>query len=108
MVSLTKYRERLTYNAAGYLRGKTPNQTNVVVGHERPGRTHYVLFWKGDRYERFGQKDLERIFGIAPRPKRSGSQEGYPAEPVIRAMWRYFVDRYNNGDPEVEFSHTPH
>ena len=42
MVSLTKYRERLTYNAAGYLRGKTPNQTNVVVGHERPGRRDIV------------------------------------------------------------------
>ena len=107
MVSLTKYRERLTYNAAGYLRGKTPIKQTLSL--DTKDQAEHTMFYSGKVIAMKDlAKDLERIFGIAPRPKRSGSQEGYPAEPVIRAMWRYFVDRYNNGDPEVEFSHTPH
>ena len=98
---------RITYDRdIGYLHGKTPNQTEVVVGHERSDRTGYVLYWNGSHYERFGQDDIERIFGIIPHPKRSGPQRGYTSEPAIRAVWRYLADRYNNGDSEVKFSNT--
>jgi hypothetical protein len=99
-------RKRLAYTSAGYLRGKTPNGRLITVGHEQPGRTRYRLFWQERWHTRFGQTALSNVFGIAPREKRTGGQEGYPAEPVIRAVWRHFVDRYNEGDPGVVYSHS--
>ena len=100
---ITEKRE-LTYDCTvGYLFGETPNQIEVMVGHEKSDRTGYVLFWEGRRYKRFGQAALEEVFGIAPREKKSGSQKGYPSEPAIRAVWRHFVDRYKNGDSKVKF-----
>ena len=43
------------------------------------------------------------MFGISPRVKKTGSQKGYPSEPVIQAVWRYLGKRYNEGDPDVTY-----
>ncbi len=99
-------RDQLSYTSTGYLHGRTPNGKIVTVGHDQPGRTGYRLFWNGQWYTRFGQAALHDEFGIAPRAKKTGGQEGYPSEPVIRAVWRYFVDRYNHGDPGVSYTRT--
>lgn len=106
-MEIRENRDHITYDSTvGFLRGKTPNQEEVVVEHKRSDRTGYVLYWKGHRYERLGQDEIVKTFGIPPRLKQSGSQKGYPSEPAIRAVWRYFVDRYNKGDSEVEYSTT--
>lgn len=46
------------------------------------------------------------MFGISPRAKKTGSQSGYPSEPVIQAVWRYLKKRYNEGDPDVIYSES--
>lgn len=106
-MEIRENRYHITYDSTvGFLSGKTPNQEKVVVEHKKSDRTGYVLYWKGHRYERLGQEEIVKTFGIPPRLKQSGSQKGYPSEPAIRAVWRYFVDRYNKGDSEVEYSTT--
>ena len=45
---------------------------------------------------------VEEEFGIFVSRKQSGSQEGHPAEAVLKAIWRHFVVRRNEGDPSVE------
>jgi hypothetical protein len=97
-------REPLTYTQPGYLRGGTPTGAAVVLWHEAEGRTGYHLYWNGQWHHRFGQVEMERDLGISVRAKRSGSQEGYPAEAVIHAAWRHLVDQYNAGKPDVEYS----
>jgi len=97
-------REPLTYTQAGYLRGGTPTGATVVLWHEAEGRTGYHLYWNGQWHQRFGQAEMERDLGISVRAKRSGSQEGYPAEAVIHAAWRHLVDQYNAGEPNVEYT----
>ena len=96
-------RSKVFYNSTvGLLTGKTPNGKKVTVGHSEQGAKGYFLDWTGGRFEDFGKQELKEIFGIAPYLKRSGGQEGHPSEPVIRALWRHFADRYNSGDPGVE------
>ena len=98
---------QLTYVSLGYLRGVCPNGRVATVRHLKAGRTGYELLWEGRWQRRFGQANLARVFGISPRSKRSGSQEGYPAEPVIRALWRHLTDRFNRGDEGVTYSAMP-
>ena len=97
-------REMLNYTSGGFLRGRTQKGPVVVAGHEEEGGTGFVLYFETRKYDRYGQDDLEVDFGVAPRKKRTGPQQGYPSEPVLRAMWRYFVNRYNQGDSGVKYS----
>jgi hypothetical protein len=99
--------ERLYYASPGFLLGITPNGERVVAGHEHPGRTGFVLYWKGTRYTWYSQEQLQRDFGIGPREKKTGGQRGYPSEPVLQAIWRHLVDRYNAGDSTVSFGSSP-
>ena len=97
-------RKPLTQTTAGYLRGRAPKGDMIVVWHQDEGRTGYHLHWNGQWHERFGQAEMEGKLGISVRAKKSGSQEGYPAEAVVHAAWRYLVDRYIAGDANVEYS----
>ena len=99
-------RDQLYYTSQGYLRGRTPNGREVVVGHRQAGRTGFELHWSGRIFSRYGQEELYQDFGVAPQAKQTGGQAGYPSEPVLRALWRHFVDRYNRGDPSVRFART--
>ena len=97
-------RENLTYVSQGYLQGAFPSGVATTVCHANRGRTGYRVYWERMWPDRFGQQELERTFGVSSRPKKSGTQEGYPAEPTIRALWRHFVDRYNAGDASVTYT----
>ena len=90
----------------GFLQGPTPTGENVVVWHSREGASGYRLYWRGRWFERFGAEDLEETFGISPRYKRSGDQEGYTSQPSIMAIWQYLASRYNEqcGFGDVDFS----
>jgi hypothetical protein len=76
----------------------------VVVHHAVPGRTGYHLYLNSVWYRRFQREALQGELGILVRTKRTGSHEGYPSKPVIRAVWRHFVDRFKRDDPEVSYS----
>ena len=91
-------RENLTYVSQGYLQGTFPSGVATTVCHANKGRTGYRVFWERVWRDRFGQRDLERTFGVSSYSKQSGAQEGYPAEPTIRALWRHLVDRYDASD----------
>jgi hypothetical protein len=97
-------RENLRYVSQGYLHGTFPSGVKTTVCHLNKGRTGYCVYWGGVWRNSFGQRALERTFGVASRPKKSGAQEGYPAEPTIRALWRNLVDSYNAGDMTVTYS----
>jgi hypothetical protein len=100
-------RDELCYTSSGYLAGRTPNGRDVVAGHPQSGRTGFEVHSSGRIFTRYGQEQLYQDFGVAPQEKQTGGQAGYPSEPVLRALWRYFVDRYNSGDTRVRFTRTP-
>ena len=90
------------YADTGVLRGPTPTGEMVTIKHLRHGQSGFQIVWKG-RTDNWLYMDLvEEEFGIPVKRKQSGPQEGYPAEAVLRAIWRYFVDHHNAGDPSVE------
>jgi hypothetical protein len=49
---------------------------------------------------------LDKFFGIRPKAKKTGSQTGYPSEPVVQAVWRHLAKRYYEGDPDVTYGKT--
>lgn len=98
------FRKPLSYTDPGYLRGHAPSGDLIGVWHPNEGRTGFRLEWKGQWYERFSQDEMAGELAIPVRVKKSGSQEGYPAEAVIHAAWRHLVDRYNAGIPDVQYS----
>jgi hypothetical protein len=96
---------RRIYNTVpGFLQGPCPKGPVVTVWHKQSGRTGFLLYWNGSWHSSFGQQDLYKLLGISPRVKKTGSQQGYPSEPVIQAVWRYLGKRYNEGDPDVTYS----
>lgn len=97
-------RDRLTYVAQGFLTGRTPSGKVVTVEHGDPGPTGYRLRIDGRWHEAYPQDEMKDGLGIGVHVKRTGSQAGYPSEPVIRAAWRHFADRYNKGDENVRYS----
>lgn len=97
-------RQRLTNTTQGYLRGISPSGQMLTVWHQTTGRTGFRLWYRGYWHDRFAPGRLQSVFGISPRVKRTGSQVGYPSEPVIQAAWRYLKDRYNRGDGDVMYT----
>lgn len=97
-------RQRIYNTIPGFLQGPCPKGPILTVWHQQSGRTGFRLYWNGSWRDSFGQQDLDKLFGIRPRAKKTGSQEGYPSEPVIQAVWRYLGKRYNEGDPDVTYS----
>ena len=91
----------------GFLQGPSPKGPILMVWHARSGRTDFQIYWDGQYRNSFGQQALDWEFGIKPRVKRTGSQRGYPSEPVIQAAWRYLKDQYNNGNPDVTYGKVP-
>lgn len=99
--------KRQIYNTTpGFLQGACPKGPILTVWHKQSGRTGFRLYWDGLWHDSFGQQALDRLFGISPRTKKTGSQGGYPSEPVIQAVWRYLKKRYNEGDPDVTYSES--
>ena len=94
----------LYYTSPGYLQGIYPRGVLVTVRHPELGVTRYELFWNGRWRRFFRQDDLVAVFGISPNSKKTGSQEGFPSEAVIRALWSHFVDRLNQRVHDVRYS----
>ena len=94
--------ERILYKDAGILEA-TLNGTIVRGRHSEPGRSGYEVFWDGQWYSWLYAGFIEEEFGIEVRTKKTGSQKGYPAESVTRAVWRHLVDRYNACDTDVKY-----
>ena len=99
-------RQQIYNGTRGFLQGPCPKGPILTVWHQRSGRTGFRLYWHGQWQDRFGQQDLDGLFGISPRAKKTGSQRGYPSEPVIKAVWRYLMERYNADDPDVTYSES--
>ena len=97
-------RQQVYNTTPGFLQGPCPKGPILTVWHRRSGRTGFSLYWDGRWNDSFGQHNLDKLFGIPPRAKETGSQRGYPSEPVIQAVWRYLEKRYNEGDPNVKYS----
>jgi len=97
-------RIQLKYNEPGILKGHTPNGQFVTVQHTQSGPSGYRVLWDDKWYQWLYSDLVENELGIKVRRKKSGDQVGYPSEAVIRALWRYFVDLYNRGDPNVDYS----
>lgn len=97
-------RQPIYNTTSGFLQGPCPKGPILTVWHQRSGRTGFRIYRDGQWHDSFRQQALDRLFGISPRRKKTGSQSGYPSEPVIRAAWRYLKERYNEGDPDVTYS----
>jgi len=97
-------RQPIHNTTPGFLQGPYPKGPILTVWHARRGRTDFRIYWDGKWHYSFRQQDLDRLFGISPRVKKTGSQRGYTSEPVIQAAWRYLKDRYNKGDRDVTYS----
>ena len=98
---------RHIYNTTpGFLQGSCPKGQTLTVWHKKSGRTGFQLYWEGKWHDSFSQQELDGLFGISPRAKKTGSQSGYPSEPVIQAAWRYLKERYNEGDLGVTYSES--
>lgn len=96
--------QRLINTTKGYLRGVSPSGQMLIVWHQKSDRTGFRLWHRGFWHDHFAPEKLQIIFGISPRMKRTGTQVGYPSEPVIQAAWRYLKDRFNAGDTEVAYT----
>jgi hypothetical protein len=79
-------RRRIYNTVPGFLHGPCPKGPIVTVWHKQSGRTGFWLYWKGSWHDSFGQQDLYKLFGISPRVKMTGAQQGYPSEPLIQAV----------------------
>ena len=97
-------RMRLRYNDAGTLKGDVPNGDSVVVRHLKSGPSGFEVLWDGEWHRWLRSEWVEEELGIGVHRKKTGSQAGFPSEAVTRAIWRHFVDRWNYGDSEVEYS----
>jgi len=85
----------------GEIRGPTPTGILVTIKHLEYGPSRFEVFLRGTNYGRLPMHMVEEELGITVYRKMSGSQEGRPAEAVLRAIWRYFVSRVNDNDPTV-------
>ncbi len=99
-------KQRIYNTTSGYLQGPCPKGQILTVWHPQSGRTGFRLYWDGRWHDSFGQDKLDKLFSISPRAKKTGSQDGYPSEPVIQAVWRYLKERYHDDDPDVIYSES--
>lgn len=99
-------RQRIYNTTSGYLQGRCPKGPILTVWHTQSGRAGFRLYWDGRWHNSFSQDKLDDLFSISPNAKQTGSQIGYPSEPVIQAVWRYLKDRYNEDDPDVIYSES--
>ncbi len=90
----------LTCDSRGQL---TSNINGHYVSVVSDGNRHFKVTIDGKEYLRLSADLVEKELGIQVNKKRSGTQTGYPSEPVGRAVWRHLVDRYNLLDKTVEY-----
>jgi len=90
----------ISYVTPGRLSGK-------VQGHEisvsNDGEGHFRAVVNGRLRHPLSSTFVEEELEIEVIRKKSGSQAGYPQEPVPRAVWRRLMQRYNSGDPTVQY-----
>ncbi|GEM_PF-6042671 len=93
----------ISYITPGRLSGK-------VQGHEisvsNDGEGHFRAVVNGKPRHPLSSTFVEEELKIPVHRKKSGSQTGYPSEPVPRAVWRRLMQRYNSGDPTVHYERT--
>ena len=73
----------------------------VTIKHFEDGPSRFEVSLRGDNHNWLPMLMVEEELGIQVYRKKSGSQEGRPAEAVLRAIWRYFVSRVNDNDSTV-------
>ena len=93
----------ILYATSGKLSGEVQGH-NISVSHDGEGHFRGVL--NGEPYDSLSSRFVEEELKIQVQRKMSGSQAGYPSEPVPRAVWRYFVELYNKCDPTVHYERT--
>ena len=89
-----KHTMALRYNSPGTLIGQVRGY-ELEVHHD--GRATV----NGQHLEPLPQTFVEKILKIPVNLKKTGSQVGYPSEPVPRAPFRHLVDQYNLGDSNI-------
>lgn len=94
--------KRLNYADTGALRGATPSGEVVTIRHLQRGQSRFQIVWAGETLDWSYAGRVHEELGISVKEKQTGKQTGYPQEAVLRAVWRYFVDRYNEYSPDVE------
>jgi hypothetical protein len=92
--------KRILYSEKGRLTG-TICTYQISIVHD--GKRHFRAVINGEWYNSLSQRFVEKYLGILVHVKRSGSEVGYPSEPVPRSVWRHLVDRYNDFDDTVYF-----
>ena len=83
------------------LRGLTPTGRMVTIKHLEYGPSRFEVFLRNTNHNWLPMLMVEEELGIHVYRKKSGSQEGRPAEAVLRAIWRHFVSRVNDNDSTV-------
>jgi hypothetical protein len=89
------------FKDSGTLEGHINSQLVRVI-HPKAGPSGFKVYWDGKTYSWLYAGLVEEDLGIKVNTKRKGSQKGYPAEAVTRAVWRNLVDRYNQHDPDIK------
>jgi len=95
-------KKRLYYADKGELKGKTPSGKVVIIRHLQHGQSNFDIIWDGEKLDWSYAGRVREELGIPIKQKKSGEQKGYPQEAVLRAIWRYFVDRYNEQSSDVK------
>jgi len=92
--------QRISYTTPGQLSGEVEGH-DISVSNDGEGHFRGVL--NGKPYDSLSITFVEEKLKVPIQKKKSGSQAGYPSEPVPRAVWRHLADRYNDGDPTVRY-----
>jgi hypothetical protein len=90
----------INYNSEGNLTGKTKYYQVSVVND---GKGHFKVEIDSKKTQ-LSMDLVEKQLGIPVQKKKTGSQSGYPSEPLGRAVWRNLMERYNLLDKTVKYT----
>lgn len=90
----------ISYVTPGRLSGEVEGH-DISVSNDGEGCFRAVI--NGKPHHPLSSRLVEEELKVEVQRKKSGSQTGYPQEPVPRAVWRHFMQRYNSGDPTVQY-----
>ena len=92
----TRYSIKVIYDGPGRLAGQ-------IFGHQisvcQDARRHFITTIDGIEYTRLTMDLVEGDLDI----KVNRKQDGGNSETLARAIYRHFVDRYNEGDESVSY-----
>lgn len=94
--------KRLYYADMGAFRGTTPSGKVITIRHLQHGQSKFEMVMDGKTQDWARLELVEDVLDIPVKRKHTGKQKGYEQEANLRAVWRYFVNRYNEYTPGVE------